>query len=56
MNPFKLFRLTTNYQYQRGVHLLRGRNLNAPVAGLRPKPEFGNITDLESSGYLARTG
>ena len=29
--PFNLVRLTTNYQYQRGVHLLRGRNLNAPV-------------------------
>ena len=53
-NPFKLFRLTTNYQYQRGVHLLHGRNLNAPVPGLgRPDPTVGNITNLESSAYLS---
>jgi len=51
-NPFKLFRLTTNYQYQRGVHLLHGRNLNAPVPGIgRPDPTAGNITNIESSAY-----
>jgi Carboxypeptidase regulatory-like domain len=51
-NPFKLFRLTTNYQYQRGVHLLHGRNLNAPIPGLgRPDPTAGNITNIESSAY-----
>jgi hypothetical protein len=51
-NPFKKFRLTTNYQYQRGVHLLHGRNLNAPVPGLgRPDPTAGNITNIESSAY-----
>src|SRR5215218_525329 len=51
-NPFKLFRLTTNYQYQRGVHLLHGHNLNAPVVGLgRPDPTVGNITNIESSAY-----
>lgn len=51
-NPFKLFRLTTNYQYQRGVHLLHSRNLNAPVPGLgRPDPTAGNITNIESSAY-----
>ena len=51
-NPFKLFRLTTNYQYQRGVHLLHGRNLNAPVPGFgRPDPSVGNITNIESSAY-----
>lgn len=53
-NPFKLFRLTTNYQYQRGVHLLHGRNLNAPVPGIgRPDPTVGNITNVESSAYLS---
>ncbi len=51
-NPFKLFRLTTNYQYQRGVQLLRGRNLNVPIPGVgRPNPLLGNITNIESSGY-----
>jgi hypothetical protein len=53
-NPWKLFRLTTNYQYQRGVHLLHGRNLNAPVPGFgRPDPAVGNITNIESSAYLS---
>ena len=51
-NPFKLFRLTANYQYQRGVHLLHGRNLNTPIAGVgRPDPTAGNITNIESSAY-----
>jgi Carboxypeptidase regulatory-like domain len=50
--PFKLFRLTTNYQYQRGVHLLHGRNLNTFVPGIgRPDPTAGNITNIESSAY-----
>ena len=50
--PFKLFRLTTNYQYQRGVHLLHGRNLNAPIPGFgRLDPTVGNITNIESSAY-----
>ena len=51
-NPFKLFRLTAHYQYQRGVHLLHGHNLNAPIAGVgRPDPSAGNITNIESSAY-----
>ena len=50
--PFNLVRLTANYQYQRGVHLLRGRNLNAPLPGIgRPDPTVGNVTDIESSGF-----
>jgi hypothetical protein len=50
--PFKLFQLRTNYQYQRGVHLLHGRNLNAPVPGFgRPDATVGNITNVESSAY-----
>jgi len=50
--PFKLFSLRTNYQYQRGVHLLHGRNLNAPSPGIgRPDPTAGNITNIESSAY-----
>lgn len=53
-NPFQLVRLTMNYQYQRGVHLLHGINLNAPVVGLgRPDPTLGNITNIESSGYMS---
>ncbi len=52
--PFNLFRFTTNYQYQRGVHLLRGTNLNAPVpGGLRPDSTVGNVTNIQSSAYLS---
>jgi hypothetical protein len=52
--PFHLARLTVNYQYQRGVHLLRGRNLNAPVPFFgRPDPSVGNITNVESTGYMS---
>jgi len=52
--PFKLARLTVNYQYQRGVHSLRGRNLNAPVPILgRPDPSLGNITNVEATGYMS---
>jgi hypothetical protein len=50
---FKKVRLMTNYQYQRGVHMLHGLNLNAPVAGVRPDPTAGNITNIESSAYTS---
>lgn len=42
--------LRTNYLYQRGVHLIRGHNINAPAAGSsRPDPTAGNINQVESS-------
>jgi hypothetical protein len=38
-----------SYERGRGIHELRGRNLNAPsVAGLRPDPTRGNIVQIES--------
>ncbi|HSB27045.1 MAG TPA: hypothetical protein VLE19_04275, partial [Pyrinomonadaceae bacterium] len=50
----KLVRVTTNYQYQRGVHMLHGINLNTPIPGLgRPDPASGNITNIESSAYTS---
>ena len=50
----KLVRLTTNYQYQRGVHMLHGINLNSPIPGIgRPEPTVGNITNMESSAYTS---
>ena len=50
----KLVRLTTNYQYQRGVHMFHGINLNSPLRGIgRPDPTVGNITNIESSGYTS---
>jgi hypothetical protein len=41
-------RLNVSYTYRRGSHLLRGRNLNEPVAGVRPDPAFSNIVDVEA--------
>jgi hypothetical protein len=39
-----------SYTHQRGAHLLRGRNVNAPLPGAgRPNPAAGNITLVESS-------
>jgi len=46
----KNMRLTTQYRFQRGIHQLRGRNINAPLLGLgRPDPTAGNITQIEAS-------
>jgi hypothetical protein len=42
-------RLMAQYAYTRGSRLLRGRNLNAPLDGVRPDPALGNITQIESS-------
>lgn len=44
------FRTSTVYSYTRGSELLRGVNLNAPVNGVRPDPEFGNVIDAVSDG------
>src|SRR4029450_2860144 len=49
----KPVRLTTNYQYQRGVHMLHGINLNSPVNGVRPDTTAGNITNIQSSAYTS---
>lgn len=44
------FTLRAGYVRQRGAHLLRGRNVNAPLAGsARPNPAVGNVTQVESS-------
>jgi hypothetical protein len=42
--------LRASYLYQRGVHLLRGRDINAPVPALgRPQPSAGNLVQVEST-------
>ncbi|MBI1766051.1 MAG: TonB-dependent receptor [Acidobacteria bacterium] len=42
--------LTLTYNYERGLHLFRARDINAPLADhLRPRPALGRITQLESS-------
>ena len=47
-------RLNLSYSYRRGAHLLRGRNLNAPVGGVRPDPSFSNVVEVQSDAE-ART-
>jgi hypothetical protein len=49
--PANLF-VTAAFDYQRGYHHLRSRNLNAPPPGEteRPYPEEGNIWQFESTG------
>jgi hypothetical protein len=42
--------LQTSYQVLRGQNLMRSRNINAPVDGIRPNPLFGDITQFESTG------
>ena len=45
------FVLVSDYTYQRGDHLFRARDINAPLAatGLRPYPDQGDIYQIESS-------
>lgn len=47
---------TFNYNFNRGVHLFRTRNINAPFPGtnIRPNPAFGNINATESAGKSDR--
>lgn len=46
--------LQTSYQWQRGRNQLRSRNINAPdELGVRPDPNIGTITQIESTGRMA---
>jgi hypothetical protein len=49
---FKTLGVTFSWDGQRGIHLYRSRNINAPLPGLgvRPDPTQGNIYQLESTG------
>jgi hypothetical protein len=53
--PLGLFG-SVNYSWQRGVHLLRTRNINAPApgTGLPPIADRGPILQYESSGISTR--
>ena len=41
-------RIGVTWAHMRGTSLQRGRNLNAPVDGVRPQPEFGNVIEVVS--------
>jgi hypothetical protein len=43
-------RLNLNYANTRGSGLLRGNNLNAPVDGVRPDPNFVNVIEVLADG------
>lgn len=46
---------SANFIYSRGVHMLRTRNVNAPLAdGTRPMGEIGNVYQYESTGFLTQ--
>jgi hypothetical protein len=47
---FQALRIQASYLMQRGVHQFRSSNINAPVLGVYPDPEFGLITELQSTG------
>jgi hypothetical protein len=40
------FRVNAGYTYRFGTHVLRGSNLNAPVNGVRPDPNFANVVEV----------
>ena len=46
------FRVNATYRHVRGEGLLRGLNLNAPVNGVRPSPQFGNIIQVVGDGEM----
>ena len=50
--------LSVSYDFIRGVHLYRSRNINAPLPGtaVRPDPLQGNILQLESTGLSTFKG
>jgi len=50
--------LTVTYNYVRGVHLFRSRDVNAPLPGTftRPNLEFGRVAQLESSSTATYHG
>jgi len=39
-------RVSATYTHRRGTRALRGRNLNAPVAGVRPDAQFSNVVEV----------
>jgi len=50
MSP--LFTVNASYSHTRGWDRFRGRNVNAPLAGVRPDPASGNVTEVESTAGL----
>jgi hypothetical protein len=47
--------VNANVTHMEGSNRLRGRNINAPVNGVRPDPAFGNVTQVESTARMEST-
>ena len=52
VNPRFRFNLLYNYIHQQ--QLPRGRNLNAPIDGVRPDPKFANVVELVTDTEIRR--
>jgi hypothetical protein len=46
--------LRIEYTYRKGIHQFRSRDVNAPILGVRPDPNFGRIVQVESSAAFVR--
>jgi hypothetical protein len=44
--------INMSYSYTRGENRFRGRNINAPIDGVRPDPSIGNVTQVESTANM----
>ncbi|MGH9309602.1 MAG: carboxypeptidase regulatory-like domain-containing protein [Vicinamibacterales bacterium] len=44
--------VNATFTHMRGSNRLRGRNVNAPLEGVRPDPLLGNVTQVESTGRM----
>jgi len=42
---------TFSWDSERGVHLYRGRDINAPLNGIRPNSDLKVLTQIESTGF-----
>ena len=50
-----MLRVNATYAHTSGENLMRGRNLNAPVNGVRPDPRFANIVEVLGDAESRRT-
>lgn len=46
------FGVNMSYSHTNGWDRFRGRNVNAPLDGVRPNPALGNVTEVESTAKL----
>ena len=56
----KMIRVNALYAHTRGDNLMRGNNLNQPIAGQRPDPNFANVVevlgDAQSRAHTVNVG